>query len=351
MPTPKFTVAQIAEACGGRFLGDAKAAAISVTGVSALHEARPETISWIADAKHAKHLAECPAAAIIGSEALLAGHPRGIVVANAEVAIADVLDKLDVPAEPPPPGIHPQSIVDKSATIAPTARIGPFAVVHAGATIGENVVVHEGVSIGRDVKIGVGTVLFDHVVIYDRCQIGDRVILHAGAVIGADGFGYFMHDNRLRKLSHIGTVIIENDVEVGPNTVIDRGKFGPTRIGQGSKIDALVMIGHNVQIGPLCVLAGQAGLSGSVRLGAGVQVGGQVGFSHGITIGNRARFAAQSGVISDVPDGETLMGSPAQSSKSELRSVANVRRLQKLYDEVAELTRRVKELEAAANHR
>ncbi len=351
MAMPHFTVAQIAEACGGRFVGDAKQASAVVTGVAALHDSRPDAVSWIADTKHAKYLAECPAAAIIGSEALLAGHPRGIVVANADVAIADVLDKFEVPAVPPPPGIHPQAVVDKSATIAPTARIGPFAVVHAGASIGDHAVIHEGVSIGRDAKIGAGSVLFDHVVIYDRCQIGERVILHAGAVIGADGFGYFMHNNRLRKFSHIGTVIIENDVEVGPNSVVDRGKFGPTRIGQGTKIDALVMIAHNVQIGPLCVLAGQAGLSGSVKLGAGVAMGGQAGIIPGITIGDRVRIAAQSGITKDVDAGDAIQGTPAQTIKTEMRNVVLVRKLHKLYDEVAELTRRVKELEAATNHR
>ncbi|MBI5762595.1 MAG: UDP-3-O-(3-hydroxymyristoyl)glucosamine N-acyltransferase [Planctomycetes bacterium] len=351
MATPQFTVAQIAHACAGRFVGDAKSANAVVTGVAALHDARPDTISWIADVKHAKHLAECPAAAIIGTETLLAGHPRGIVVTNPDAAIADVLDKFEIPAEPPPPGKHPTAVIHDSASIAPTARIGAHAIVHAGATIAENAVIHEGVSIGRDVSIGAGTVLYDRVVIYDRCRIGDRVILHAGAVIGADGFGFFFQNNRLRKFSHIGTVIIENDVEIGPNSVVDRGKFGPTRIGQGTKIDALVMIGHNVQIGPLCVLAGQAGLSGSVKLGAGVAMGGQAGIVPGITIGDRARIAAQSGITKDVAAGDAIQGTPAQTIKTEMRNVVLVRKLHKLYDEVAELTRRVKELEASANHR
>ncbi len=351
MGMPQFTIAQLAEACGGQFLGSKSEAAQVIVGVSALHDARPDTVSWIVNAKHSKYLADTRATAIIGTEALLAGHPRGILVSNPEAALADILDKFEIPAERPPPGVHPQALVHASATIAPTARVGAFAVIHAGANIGDAAVIHEGVSIGRDVTIGSGTVLYDHVVIYDRCQIGERVILHAGAVIGADGFGFFPQGKRLRKLAHIGTVIIENDVEVGPNSVIDRGKFGPTTIGQGSKIDALVMIGHNTQIGPMCVLAGQAGLSGSVRLGAGVALGGQAGVIDGITVGDRVRIGAQSGVTSDIADGEIVLGMPAQPINVEMRGIVHVRKLQKLYDEVAELTRRVKELEASANHR
>jgi UDP-3-O-[3-hydroxymyristoyl] glucosamine N-acyltransferase len=349
--TPELRIEEIITACRGTPIDAAALAGKRVRAVAPIHDAHAESVSWIAEAKHAKHLGSSQAAAIIGTQALLAGCPKGIIVADPELAIAHVLELFDVPPSAPAAGRHPMAVVHPTSDIADDVCIGAFAVIDAGSRVGPGTVIHEGVSIGSQVKIGANCTLYDRCVLYDRTTIGDGVILHAGVVLGADGFGFIFRDGKHRKLAHVGHVIVEDDVEIGPNTVVDRGKLGPTRIGRGSKIDALVMIGHNVQIGPLSVLAGQAGLSGSVRLGAGVAVGGQVGISQGVTVGDQVRIGAQSGVLSDIPAGQSLWGTPAQDRKNQMRDHARVRKLQKLYDEVKELTQRVKELEAAADHR
>jgi len=347
----EFTLKEIAQVAGGKLTRVAERGEVVVRGVQSLQMAQSDMVTWISGTKHSKNFDSTEAAAIIGSEALLAGHPRGIVVADPEAAVAKILDLFDVPAEAPGAGIHPQSFVHPSAQIDPTAHIGAFAVIHADCRIGAGTIIHEGVSLGRGVEIGSQCTLFDRCVLYDRTVLGNHVILHAGVVVGGDGFGYIFRDGKHRKLAHIGNVIIEDDVEVGPNSVIDRGKLGPTLIGRGSKIDALVMIGHNVHIGPLCLLAAQAGLSGSVRLGTGVALAGQSGVVQSLSIGDQVQIGAQAGVISSVDAGETVIGFPARNSKEQFRDWARVRRLQKFYDEVAELSRRVKALEAATDHR
>jgi UDP-3-O-[3-hydroxymyristoyl] glucosamine N-acyltransferase len=348
---PQFRLEQLIQVVGGTFTGPSSDLQKTIRGVGPIHDAAPDSITWIADSKHSKHVASTEAAAIIGTRQLLDGSPKGIVVRDPETAIADVLDQFFIPAEPPPPGIHPMASVHSSAKLGADVRVGPFTVIHADVSIGDRTVIHEGVSIGRGVSIGSDCVVYDRCVLYDRTEIGRKVLLHAGAVIGADGFGYIFREKEHRRLAHLGNVIIEDDVEIGPNSVVDRGKLGPTRIGRGTKIDALVMVGHNVQIGPLCVLAGQAGLSGSVRLGTGVAVGGQVGFTQGVQVGDGVRVSAQSGVVADVAAGLTIMGMPAQEATAELRGHVRVRKLQKLFDQVAELARRVNALEAPADHR
>jgi UDP-3-O-[3-hydroxymyristoyl] glucosamine N-acyltransferase len=345
-----FTVGELAVACGGELVDPARQAGKVIRKVATLEEADAESITWIVEARHAKALRSCQAAAVIGAEALLGGDPRGIVVADAELALALVLDRFAVPPERPRPGVHPTAIIHQGVQIGGEVRIGAFAVVHRGVSIGDQTIIHEGVSIGRGVRIGRNCEIFDRCVVYDRCRIGDRVTIHAGAVIGADGFGYIFRDGRHRKLAHIGTVIIEDDVEIGANTTIDRAKVGATIIGRGSKIDNLVMIAHNVRVGPLCVIAGQVGLAGSVRLGAGVALGGRAGVSHGLRLGDGVRAAAGVLAIGDIPAGQVIMGYPAKERMTFLREQARLAKLPKLVEEVAELRRRVKQLEAAANH-
>ncbi len=290
------------------------------------------------------------AAAIIGPVALLRTEPRGIITDDPEAAVADVLDAFLIPPERPPLGVHPTASVAPTATLGGGVAIGAGAVLHAGVRIGERTVIHEGVTLGRQVTVGEDCEIFDHCVVYDRCSVGDRVILHAGVVIGADGFGYLFRDGRHRKLAHIGTVVIEDDVEIGANTCVDRGKLGATRIGRGSKIDNLVMVAHNVRIGPLCVLAGQCGLSGSVRLGTGVALGGQAGVVHGVRVGDGVKAAAQSGIIGDIKTGAVVFGMPARDRLKAMRDAARVRKLGELFEQVADLKQRVAQLEAATDH-
>jgi UDP-3-O-[3-hydroxymyristoyl] glucosamine N-acyltransferase len=347
---PSFTIRALAETCGGR-LADSSRSGTLIRRAAFIEEAGSDAVTWVSEGKHAKTLRSSAAAAVIGTAALLGDDPRGIVVTDPEWAIAQVLELFRVPYESPTPGVHSTAVVHPRARLAPGVAVGALAVVHSGAEIGENSVIHEGVSIGKDVRIGRNAVIHDRCVIYDRCEIGHNVIIHAGAVIGADGFGYIFRDGQHRKVPQIGTVIIEDDVEIGANTCVDRAKLGATRIGRGSKIDNLVMVAHNVRIGPLCILAGQVGLSGSVRLGAGVALGGQVGIVHGVRVGDHAQLGAKSAVIGDIAEGETVWGIPARERMSVLRDQARVRKLAALFEQVAKLEQRVADLEAAADHR
>lgn len=346
---PSLTVADLAGLCNGR-TADSSRGGVVLRAVAAAHEAGPDAITWVTEARHAEQAAASQAGAILCTEKLMPGEPRAVFVDDPEFAMTKVLAHFFVPPQPPEPGIHPTAVVDASARLGRDVRVGAHAVIHGDVHIGDGSVVHEGVSIGRGVTIGTGTTLFDRVVIYDRCTIGNDVVIHAGSVIGADGFGYVYRKGRHHKLPHLGTVIIEDDVELGAGVCVDRGKLGATRIGRGTKIDNLVQVAHNVQIAPLCVIAAQTGISGSVEVGAGVAMGGQVGIAHGLKIGSEVRIAAKSGIMNDVPDGQTVVGSPAQDRSTAFRELARVRKLPELFEQVAELTKRVRDLEAAADH-
>jgi UDP-3-O-[3-hydroxymyristoyl] glucosamine N-acyltransferase len=351
MPSGRtITGKELADLCKGHLLAPDATSPCVIRTVSTLADASADAVSWIAEERYAKSIAASKAAVIIGSEKLLGGDPRGLLVGDPELAIAEVLDFFLLSPDAPTPGVHPTAVVHPTARLSANVAIGAHAVLLAGVHVGENSVIHEGVSLGRDVRIGKNAVIFDRVVVYDRCELGDRVIVHSGVVIGADGFGYIFRNGQHRKNAHIGTVIIEDDVEIGANSCIDRAKIGVTRIGRGSKIDNLVMVAHNVQVGPLCVLTAQTGLAGSVRLGRGVAFGGQAGATPGVYIGDGAQIAAQSGVTNDLEAGEIVFGMPAQNRVDAFRDIARVRKLSKLFEQVAELSRRVAELEAAANH-
>jgi len=346
-----YTVGALAELCGGRLADPAGQADTKIRRVATLHEATNDAVTWVASERHAKALGVCRAAAIIGTEALLGGDRRGIIVGDPESAIAAVLDQFHIPNEPPPSGVHPTAVVHETATLGSGVAVGACAVILAEARIGENTIIHGGVSVGLGVRIGRDCRVYDRCVIYDRCEIGDRVLIHAGTVIGADGFGYIFRDGQHRKLAHLGTVVIEDDVEIGANTCIDRAKIGATRIGRGSKIDNLVQIAHNVQLGSLCVIVGQTGLSGSVCLGSGVVIGGRAGASEGVKIGDGASIAATSVAFKDIAAGQVVFGIPARDRMTVLKDQARVSKLPKLFEEVAELKRRVAELDAATNNR
>ncbi len=345
-----YTVADLAAQCKGRFTGTPQEAARPIRTISTLWDATPEDVSWIMDAKYAKSVADCRAAAIIGSESLIGTHPRAILVEDASLAVAEVLDLYWTPPHAPAPGVHPSAVVDQTAVLGEQVAVGAHTVIGPGARIGERSIIHEGVSIGADVAIGRDCTLYDRCVIYDRCTLGERVILNAGVVIGADGFGYIFREGRHRRIAHIGTVRIEDDVEIGANSCVDRAKIGSTVIGRGTKIDNLVQVAHNVQMGPLCILAAQTGISGSVRLGSGVLAGGQSGIVDGVEIGDGARLGAKSAIIGDISPGLAVFGIPAQKSSEFFRQEARVRKLPKLNDQVAELARRVAKLEAATHH-
>ncbi|MCB9760490.1 MAG: UDP-3-O-(3-hydroxymyristoyl)glucosamine N-acyltransferase [Alphaproteobacteria bacterium] len=252
-----------------------------------------------------------------------------IVVPDPKAAFLDVLDAWHPPRRPAP-GVHPSAVVE--GALGPGCAVGPLVHVAATARVGADVVLHAGVVVGACCVVGDGSELHPGVVLYPDTVLGARVLVHANAVLGADGFSFHPTPQGLRKVRHVGRVVVEDDVEIGANTCVDRAFLDETRIGRGAKLDNLVQVGHNTTLGPGTVVAAQTGLSGSVRVGAGVQMGGQVGVVDHVTIGDGARLAAGSKVIRDVPAGEAMLGVPAMPRRRALRVLALVRRLPELLD-------------------
>jgi UDP-3-O-[3-hydroxymyristoyl] glucosamine N-acyltransferase len=260
-----------------------------------------------------------------------------IVVDDAELAIALVLELFAPPVPRPPAGVDPTARIAKSATLAEGVALGFNVYVGERSRIGRNCVLHPGVYLGDEVTLGENCELFPHVVIRERITLGNRVIIHAGTVLGTDGFGYRWDGARHNKVPQIGTIIVEDDVELGSCVCVDRAKFSVTRIGRGTKIDNLVQIAHNCEIGEHCIIAGQSGLAGSARLGRGVVLGGQAAIRDHISIGDGAMVAATSGVAEDVPPKTVFSGTPALPHRQSLREQGAMRRLPELVVQVRKL--------------
>ncbi len=328
---------------------------LPLTRMDTLDRADAQTLSFIRDKKHAALWAESAAgAAIITRDVEAAGHdPQTralLIVDDADHALIDLLQVVTPPTRMPE-GVHPSAIVDASATIGDNVRIGAGAVIGPECFIGDDTVIHSSVTLGGQVRIGADCELRSGVTIEDRCVLGDRVRIHANTAIGADGFGYHpdlssglpVH----RKVPHAGAVRIEDDVEIGACTSIDRGRFGDTLIGAGTKIDNQVQIGHNCVVGRACLICGVTGIGGSVTIGDGCVIAGGVGVADGHTIGAGATLAARAGVMNDVPAGESWFGYPADEAKRAFRSEAALRRLPKTIQEMREAMRRIARLEDA----
>ena len=237
----------------------------------------------------------------------------------------------------PPIGVHPSAVVDPTADVDPTASIGPLSYVAAGARIGAGARLLSGVHVGPAAAVGAETVLHACVVVYDRVEIGARCIVHAGAVIGSDGYGFEPSPKGWNKVPQCGTVLIEDDVELGANVTIDRARFGATRIGRGVKVDNLVHIAHNVVVEENALLVAQVGVSGSTRVGAWAILGGKVGVAGHLDIGAGARVGGGSDVFTDVPPGIDFLGSPARERMQTLRAQASARKVPKVIEELRDL--------------
>jgi UDP-3-O-[3-hydroxymyristoyl] glucosamine N-acyltransferase len=322
---PSVSIGEIADLVGGKHSGDGTS---PITGVASLTQAGDEQLSFLSNRKYAAQLAQTKAGAILVPQNLEGEDERWIRVDDPYFALARIMTRW-FSARPMPKGISPKASVASSAKLGTNVAVGPFVTIGENVVIGNNVTIFQGVSIEAGSNIGDDCIIYPNVVIYDGMRIGRRCIIHAGVVIGSDGYGFAMHDGKHHKIPQIGIVRIEDDVEIGAGTTIDRAALGETVIGEGTKIDNLVQIGHNVKIGKHCLLVSQVGIAGSTELGDHVFVAGQSGFSGHLKIGNRVQVAAKSAVLEDVPDDTKVMGSPAMPFREFARRQAVVKRLAK----------------------
>ena len=265
-------------------------------------------------------------------------------VANPEVAFVRIANMMSPEVPHIPAGVHHSAVVADSAVLGAGVAIGENVVIAEGVEIGANTIVYPGTYIGMNVTVGCNAIIYANVSVYYNCVIGNEVIIHSGAVIGADGFGFQWDGSEHLKIKHKGNVIIQDKVEIGANSTIDRGRFASTLIEQGCKIDNLVHIAHNSRIGAYSVFAAHVGVSGSVKIGKGVAVGGQVGFADHITVGDGCTFYAKSGVASDVEPGRTMVGQPAVEYREKYREYKNIRGIDKLKNRIKILEEKLEEL-------
>ncbi|MDB6074124.1 MAG: UDP-3-O-acylglucosamine N-acyltransferase [Verrucomicrobiaceae bacterium] len=313
-----------------------------ITGFASLREARRGDLSFFSGDRHRQSLADTQATAVLVPEGTpMPGNVTAIVVADPSAMFDTVVDKYGFHATPEHTGIHPSAVVAEGVFADPSrVAVGANAVVEEGALIGPDVEIGAGCYVGRSVHIGAGSKLFANVSVHEGCILGERVILHSGCVIGADGFGYEFVDGQHRKVRQSGIVQIDNDVEIGANSAVDRARFGRTWIGEGTKIDNLVQVGHNVVIGKHCILVSGTAIAGSAQIGDYVVLAAQVGVAGHVTIGSQCTVAARGGVTKDLPAGSGIyMGFPAVPVAEERRRLAGSRRLPELLNRVKKLER------------
>jgi UDP-3-O-[3-hydroxymyristoyl] glucosamine N-acyltransferase len=330
------TVSEIAKQLQGEVVGSGDA---MLNSFAPADHAKPGDLTFAENEDFFARAEDSAATAIIADQRFSSAKKILIRVPNARIAFAKAL-ALFFPEPIRPAGIHSLSVVMASASVDPTAHIGPHCTVGERVKIGARGVLQAGNFVGDDSTLADDVNLFPNVTIYPRTEIGRRVRIHAGTVIGSDGYGYVLDGGFHRKVPQIGSVIIGDDVEIGANVTIDRGALGPTIIGKGTKIDNLVQIAHNVEIGEHCILIAQVGIAGSSKLGNYVVLAGQAGIGGHLNIGNQVTIGAQSGVMTDVPDKATWLGAPAQPDKDFKRQVIALRRLPDLLKRIAEFERK-----------
>lgn len=340
MPSTSLTIAQIAQQLQGEIVGDGS---VLLTGLAPADRARPGELTFAENATYFAAAEKSQASAVLVAGRYESSSKALIRVADVRVALARVLPLFFQPEELPQ-GIHPSAIIADSAQIDPSAHVGPNCVLGHRVCVGARSVLMGSNHVGADCKIGDEVSLFPNVVLYRQTQVGHRVTIHAGTVIGSDGFGYVLDQGRHRKMLQLGNVVIREDVEIGANAAIDRGALGSTVIGQGTKIDNLVHVAHNVVIGRHCLILGQVGFAGSTTLGDYVVVASQSGISDHLKLGNQAMVGAKSGVMRDVADGGRVLGIPAAPDRQAKRQIIALQQLPELLRRTRELEKQVQEL-------
>jgi UDP-3-O-[3-hydroxymyristoyl] glucosamine N-acyltransferase len=334
-----LTAEAVAHLVSGTLRGERSA---RIVRVAALDRATSEELSFFANPRYAGQFASSCAGVVLISPELAdhAGAPATrIIVDKPQEAMLLVLPAL----YPPPPrlaGIAPSAVIGKGAKLGKDVAIGAHSVIGENTVLADRVVIGPLCDVGRDVSIGEDSHLVSGVTLYPGTVLGARVRLHAGVRAGSDGFGYVPTPRGIQKIPHVGRCIIEDDVEVGANSTIDRGSIADTVIGAGTKLDNLVMIAHNVQLGRMCLIAAQSGIAGSTKLGDGCMIGGQVGVTGHLELGNNVKLGAGSGVMDDVPDGEMWSGAPARPQREWLKATSA---FYKLADRLRDIERQLRE--------
>ena len=338
----EFRLADLAERVGGELHGDPD---LQIRGVAGIKEARPGEITFLGNPRYEEWLEKTQASAVILQRDHVLNGRASILVQDPYAAFQAVMMLFQSQRPLLAPGVHPSALLGEGTVLGADVRIGPQVVIGERTRIGDRTIILPGVVIGPDVTIGQRCLVYPNVVIREETQIGDQVILHAGAVIGDDGFGFITRAGQHEKVPQLGRVVIEDDVEIGANTCIDRATAGVTIIRRGSRIDNLVQVAHNVSIGRNSILCAQVGIAGSTTVGDDVTLAGQVGIAGHIRVGDGAKVGGQSGVTKSVPPGTEVSGFPATPHHLAKRIYGAMRQLPDLLKKVRQLERRVRELE------
>jgi UDP-3-O-[3-hydroxymyristoyl] glucosamine N-acyltransferase len=336
------TLAAIAEIINGEVVGDKN---IIVTGLSGIQEAKEGDITFLSNPKYIPLLNKTEASAVITARDVKSSKKAIIRTDNPSLAFANLITTITGKDSHPFNGIHASALIADDAVIGKNVSIGPYAIIESKSIIGDNSIIYGGGYIGHHTSIGANALIYPNVIIREHVTIGNNIIIHGGTVIGSDGFGFVHVDGAHRKIPQIGTVLIEDDVEIGANTTIDRARFGQTVIGKGTKIDNLVQIAHNVVLGEQCIIVAQVGISGSVNVGKGAILAGQAGVTGHLKIGEGAIVNAQSGVLKSVPAHQHVIGFPAKPHIQMKRSYHHLWKLPEYVKTIQKLERRVEELE------
>ncbi|MDR1982000.1 MAG: UDP-3-O-(3-hydroxymyristoyl)glucosamine N-acyltransferase [Tannerellaceae bacterium] len=345
----EFSAQQIADLLNGTVEGNPD---VKISAFAKIEEGKPEALSFLANLKYEHHLYTTEAGVVLVNHDFVPSAPVRttlIRVANAYAALAVLLDLSDQ-SKKKKTGIDSTAFIHSSVSMGGDCYVGNFAYIGENVKIGDNCNVYPHAYIGENVTIGNNCILYPHTTIYEGCVIGNNCILHAGSVVGSDGFGFAPEEGHYKKIPQLGNVVLEDDVEIGANTTIDRAVMDSTIIRKGVKLDNLVQIAHNVEVGECTVMAAQTGISGSVKIGAHCRFGGQAGLAGHIRVGNRVSVGAQSGIMNDVKEGRTVLGAPAIDAKAFMRSSVIFNRLPDMYRTIGQLQREIEQLKEKINN-
>ena len=345
----EFSAQQIAGFLNGTIEGDPN---VKVSNFSKIEEGKPGTLTFLANLKYAHHIYNTEASIVLVNNDFKPEQPIRatlVKVENAYAALAMLLNLVEQ-SKSKKKGVDSTAFIAASATVSDDCYVGNFAYIGEGVKMGKNCMVYPHAYIGDHVTVGDNCVFYPHATVYENCTIGNNCILHAGSVVGADGFGFAPEGETYKKIPQLGNVIIEDDVEIGANTTIDRAVMDSTIIRRGVKLDNLVQIAHNVEVGENTVMAAQVGIAGSVKVGKHCMFGGQVGLAGHIHVADHVVFGAQCGVISDVKEPATLLGAPAINAKAFMRSSAIFNRLPDMYRQMGQMRREIERLKLAVDN-